>query len=59
MNIFYNTAIALYSLGAKVASLRSNKVKKMLRGQRRAFSELAAKAGSLRGCIWFHAASIC
>ena len=58
MNIFYNTAIALYSLGAKVASLRSNKVKKMLRGQRRAFSELAAKAGSLRGCIWFHAASL-
>lgn len=58
MNIFYNTAIALYALGAKVASLRNDKVKRMLRGQREAISLLSARSGSLRGCIWFHAASL-
>lgn len=58
MNILYNTGIALYSLGARVASLRNEKVKKMLRGQREAIPGLAAKAESLRGCVWFHAASL-
>lgn len=58
MNILYNTAIALYVLGAKVASLRSSKVKKMLRGQRESITRLAARSGDLRGCVWFHAASL-
>lgn len=58
MNIFYNTAIALYALGAKVASLRNDKVKRMLRGQREAIARLSDRSGSLRGCIWFHAASL-
>lgn len=58
MNILYNTAIALYALGVKVASLRSSKVKKMLRGQRESITRLAARSGDLRGCVWFHAASL-
>lgn len=58
MNQLYNTGITLYSLAARAASLRSAKVHKMIRGQRRAIETLRRRLGSRPGCIWFHASSL-
>ena len=58
MNQLYNTGITLYSLAARAASLRSAKVHKMIRGQRRALETLRRRLGSRPGCIWFHASSL-
>lgn len=58
MNQLYNTGITLYSLAARAASLRSAKVHKMIRGQRRALETLRRRLGSRPGYIWFHASSL-
>ena len=58
MNILYNTGIRLYGLAAKITSLRSAKVKKMIKGQRRTIETLRRRLGNRPGCIWFHASSL-
>jgi 3-deoxy-D-manno-octulosonic-acid transferase len=58
MNLIYNTAIRLYSFGANIASLKSPKVKKMIKGQRLALQTLKTAFGD-EGCdLWIHAASL-
>ena len=60
-NPLYNAGIALYGLAARVAALRSAKVKAMLRGQGEAIATLRARREAL-GIdgfdVWFHAASL-
>lgn len=58
MNPLYNTGIRLYAAGAKIASWRSVKVHKMLRGQSRTLATLRRRLGNRPGCIWFHASSL-
>lgn len=58
MNIIYDTAIALYSLAARCASLRSAKIRKMIRGQHHTPVVLRRRLGTRPGCIWFHASSL-
>ena len=47
MNLLYNTAISLYGAAAQVVSLRSLKVRKMLRGQHRTADLLRRKLGDI------------
>lgn len=58
MNLLYNTAISLYGAAAQVVSLRSRKVRKMLRGQHRTAELLRRKLADKPGAIWFHASSL-
>lgn len=58
MNLLYNTAISLYGAAAQVVSLRSRKVRKMLRGQHRTADLLRRKLGDKPGAVWFHASSL-
>lgn len=61
MNLLYNTGIALMRAGMRVASLRSEKVKAMLAGQRATLSSLKAKRRHVAPDgfdVWFHAASL-
>lgn len=58
MNPLYNTGIGLYGMAAKIASWRSVKVRKMIRGQHRTLATLKRRLGSRPGCIWFHASSL-
>ena len=58
MNLLYNTAISLYGAAAQVVSLRSKKVRKMLRGQHRTCELLRRKLASKPGAVWFHASSL-
>jgi len=58
LNQLYNTGISLYGLAASIASLRSPKVRKMIRGQRRTLETLRRRLGNRPGCIWFHASSL-
>ncbi len=58
MNQLYNTGIKLYELAARAVALRSVKVHKMIRGQRRTFDTLRRRLGNRPGCIWFHASSL-
>jgi 3-deoxy-D-manno-octulosonic-acid transferase len=58
VNLLYNTGIALYDAAAQVVSLRSKKVRKMLRGQLHTSATLRKALGDRPGCIWFHAASL-
>lgn len=61
MNPLYNAGIALYSTAARLAAIRSDKVARMLSGQKRALDTLAdvRRAKCLRGFdFWFHAASL-
>ncbi len=58
MNFLYNTGIRLYALAAQVVSLRSVKVRKMLRGQHNTNDILRRRLGLKPGCIWFHASSL-
>lgn len=55
MNPIYNTGIGLYGMAAKIASWRSVKVRKMIRGQNRTLATLRRRLGNRPGCIWFHA----
>lgn len=58
MNPLYNTGIRLYVLAARVAALRSPKVRKMIQGQKRTLDTLRRRLGSRPGYIWFHASSL-
>lgn len=58
MNFLYNTAIRLYGAAAQVVSLRSKKVRKMLRGQHHTNDTLRRKLADKPGAIWFHASSL-
>jgi 3-deoxy-D-manno-octulosonic-acid transferase len=54
----YNLIIYLYQLGVAVASLFSEKVGKMWRGERDAFRVLKEKVDPNARYVWFHAASL-
>lgn len=58
MNVIYNTAIRLYGAVAQLVSLKSLKVRKMLRGQHRTPKILRRKLGDRPGAVWFHASSL-
>jgi len=58
VNVLYNTGIRLYALAAQAVSLRSPKVRKMLRGQHRTNDILRRRLGLKPGCVWFHASSL-
>ena len=54
----YNLIIYLYLLGVAIASLFNAKVRKMWRGERKAFDILKEKVDKDAHYIWFHAASL-
>ena len=54
----YNLVIYLYLLGVAVYSLFNEKVRKMWRGEREAFSILKQKVDPSAKYVWFHAASL-
>lgn len=56
--MFYNIAIYLYLLGVAIYSLFNEKVRKMWRGERAAFSVLREKVDPSAKYVWFHAASL-
>jgi 3-deoxy-D-manno-octulosonic-acid transferase len=61
MNPLYNFAISAYSFGARIAALRSKKVKTMLEGQAMSLKHVAEcrkKAAPQGFDLWFHAASL-
>lgn len=61
MNPLYNTAIALFGAGLKLASMRSEKISEMLRGQRQTLASLEQirrKVAPKGFDVWFHAASL-
>lgn len=58
MNLLYNTAISLYGAAAQLVSLRSKKVRKMLRGQHHTNDMLRRLLAGKPGAVWFHAASL-
>ena len=45
-------------MAARVASLRSAKVRKMIQGQHHTAAILRRALGNRPGCIWFHASSL-
>ena len=61
MNPLYNLGIYLFSAGARVASKRSEKIRKMIAGQKQTISVLNEKRNEIAPDgfdIWFHAASL-
>ena len=54
----YNIIIYLYLLGVAIASLFSEKVRKMWRGERQAIRILKEKVDPTAKYVWFHAASL-
>ena len=54
----YNVIIYLYLLGVAVYSRFNEKVRKMWRGERDAFSVLKEKVDPNAQYVWFHAASL-
>ena len=54
----YNIIIYLYYLGVIIASLFSEKVRKMWRGERQAIRILKEKVDPTAKYVWFHAASL-
>lgn len=61
MNVLYNLGIYLLKCGAKAASLRNDKIHKMVEGQSRTFGLLSAKmqpCGHGTTTVWIHAASL-
>ncbi len=54
----YSLLLYLYQLGVAVASLFSEKVRKMWRGERDAFRVLREKTDPTARYVWFHAASL-
>ncbi len=61
MNLLYNIGIHAFALGAKIASLRSPKITKMLKGQQDTLAGLEHKRKSVAPDgfdVWFHAASL-
>lgn len=61
MNPLYNVSIALYSLGANVAALRSTKAEQMTAGQKetlRTLKDVREKVAPDGFDVWIHAASL-
>lgn len=58
MNFLYNAGISLYGLGMRLAALRSDKVRRLIKGQREAVPYLRRVIDHSRGYIWIHAASL-
>lgn len=61
MNPLYNFGIHLFSAGARIASKRSEKIKKMLAGQKETISILTERRKEIAPegfDVWFHAASL-
>ena len=61
MNLLYNFGIHLFSVGARIASKRSEKIKKMLAGQKDTISILNERRKEVAPegfDVWFHAASL-
>lgn len=58
MNPLYNLSISLYRAGARIAALRSDKVRKMLRGQDDTWRILHENVTSGASYVWVHAASL-
>ena len=56
--MIYNLIIYLYLLGVAIYSLFNEKVRKMWRGERAAFSVLKEKVDPTAHYAWFHAASL-
>ena len=56
--MIYNLIIYIYQLGVVIYSLFNEKVRKMWRGERAAFSVLKEKVDPEAKYIWFHAASL-
>ena len=56
--MIYNLIIYLYQLGVAIYSLFNEKVRKMWRGERAAFSVLKEKVDPEAKYVWFHAASL-
>ncbi len=58
MNFLYNAGIRLYGFGMRIAALRSDKVRRLLKGQRDAIPYLSRVIDHTHGYIWIHAASL-
>ncbi|MEZ3589529.1 MAG: 3-deoxy-D-manno-octulosonic acid transferase [Muribaculaceae bacterium] len=58
MNPLYNLSISLYRAGARIAALRSDKVRKMLRGQNDTWRILRECVTPGASYVWVHAASL-
>ncbi len=61
MNLLYNTALTLMGPGVRMAALRSDKLKRMVRGQSETFERLKHFRASLAPegfDVWFHVASL-
>lgn len=61
MNLLYNLGIHLFSTGARIASKRSPKIKKMLDGQKNTLDIIRERREEIAPegfDIWFHAASL-
>ncbi len=56
--MIYNIIVYLMQLGISIASLFNEKVRKMWRGEREAFSILKEKVDAHAQYVWFHAASL-
>ncbi len=61
MNPLYNLGIHLFSAGARIASRRSPKIKKMLAGQKQTLDVIKERRAEIAPegfDVWFHAASL-
>lgn len=58
MNPLYNAGIALYRFGARLASMRIEKIATMVKGQKAAFDYLSRTLNREHRYIWIHAASL-
>lgn len=58
MNPLYNLGIHAYKAAARLASLRSKKVKLMVKGQAETFDTLRGKLDPAGGYIWMHVSSL-
>lgn len=58
MNVFYNLGIALMDMGARVASLKSEKVQKMIEGQKATINYLHSVIDLSSSYVWIHVASL-
>lgn len=58
MNYLYNLGIALYGAAARLAALRSEKVRKMIKGQAETFGYLSRVIDRKAKYIWVHVSSL-
>lgn len=58
MRLFYSLGIRFYVAGIYIASLFNSKAKLWIEGRKNCQSKNEKKAHELRGCVWFHCASL-